>query len=109
MHAIEDILRAYEEGRPALLLTGRSLYDLVVDAEGKLRPLVETLRRTCAARYGMAFVSCSLAGALDWDSTRVPDERDRRTIEKALRAHHLLDTPEKQNGSDGERSGLAGS
>ena len=36
-------------------------------------------------------------GGLDWDASRIDDERDRRTIEQALRAHHLLDVPQDAN------------
>jgi AAA+ superfamily predicted ATPase len=97
MKPIETIFQAYDEGRPALLVTGRSLYDLMVGADGKLRPIVEVLRRACRARCGMILVTYSLAGGLDWDSSRIEDERDRRTIEKALRANHLVEIPANQN------------
>lgn len=95
--AVERILEAYERGYPAILVTGRSLYDLVVDEEGKLRPLIEVLRRACRSRYGMVFITYSMAGGLDWDSSRIRDERDRRLIGQALQAHHLLDIPPDQN------------
>jgi hypothetical protein len=95
--AIEMLLQAYDEGHPALLATGRSLYDLVLDAKGKLRPLAESLRRATLERYGMIFVAYSMASGLNWDSARIEDERDRRTIEAALGAHHLLDVPQDQN------------
>jgi hypothetical protein len=94
---IEMIFQAYDEGRPALLVTGRSLYDLVVDTDGKLRPISEALRRAFREHYGMLLVTYSLAGGLDWDSSRIEDDRDRRTVEKALRANQLLDIPATQN------------
>jgi hypothetical protein len=87
----EPILQAYEEGYAALLVTGRSLYDLVADEEGRLLTLVEHLRRRFRSRAGMLTVTYSLAGGLDWDAERIADQRDRRTIETVLRAHHLLD------------------
>lgn len=95
--AVEQILRAYDEGHPALLVTGRSLDDMLVDTDGSLRPLVRALRRATFEHYGMVFVTYSMAGGLDWDSARVMDERDRRTIGAALAAHHLLDVPQDQN------------
>ena len=79
MNPIEPIFRAYIEGHSAILLTGRSLYDLTADDAGKLRPLMETLRRECRTTHGMLLISYSMAGGLDSDS-RVEDERDRRTI-----------------------------
>lgn len=98
MDAITTMLRPYEEGQPAVFVSGRSLYDLVVDQQdGKVRPLIESLRRVCRDKFGMAFISYSLAGGLDWGAERIKDERDRRALEQALRAHHLLDIPQDQN------------
>jgi len=87
---MEEILRAYEEGHAAVLVVGRSVYDLVVD-EGKMRPMLEALRRAFRQRFGMALLRYSLAGGLDWDEVRLDDERDRRTIRNVLQAHHLLE------------------
>jgi hypothetical protein len=97
MHPLKPVFAAYEGGRPALLLSGRPLYDLVADEDGAIRPLVESLRRALRQRYGMAFVRYSLAGGLDWDESGLADERDRRTLSTALRAHRLLDIPQDQN------------
>jgi len=93
---VQDISRAFEAGHPALLVTGRSLYDFV-GVEGKLRPLCEAIARSFRATYGMQLIRYSLAAGLDWDASRVDDERDRRTIEQALRANRLLDIPQDQN------------
>ncbi len=94
---MDAIFRAYEEGHSALFVTGRSLYDLVVDKEGKLRPIVEMLRREGRSRYGMLLITYSMAGGLDWDQSRVDDEQDRRTVQNALRTHNLWDIPQDQN------------
>lgn len=96
MDPIEEIFKAYDEGYRALRLSGRSLYDLVVD-DGKLRPLIEALRRACRSRYGLHLVTYSMAGGLDWDSSRVENQSDRRTIEKVLQTHHLLNILQDQN------------
>src|SRR5437764_2044886 len=45
-----SVLSAYEEGHAALLLTGRTIYELVLDSDNKIRPLVEELRRSCRLR-----------------------------------------------------------
>lgn len=84
--AIETIFRAYDEGRPAHLVTGRSLYDLIIDTDGKMRPLLEALRIACQSR-GLHVVRYSMADGLDWDAGRLHDDRDRRSIEQALRSH----------------------
>ena len=97
MKPVERILAAFEEGRPALLVTGRSLYDLAADGDGKIRPLLELLRRAVRSRYGMWLVSYSLANGLDWQSSRLANEQERRAVEAALRQHGLFDVPADQN------------
>jgi AAA+ superfamily predicted ATPase len=97
MNPADDVFRAYDEGRAALFVSGRSLYDFVVDAEGKIRPVIEVIRREARGRYGMHVMAYSMAGGLDWDASGLGDERDRKTIETALRAHHLIDIPQDQN------------
>jgi hypothetical protein len=93
---MQEILTAYEEGHNALLVVGRSLYDFVVE-DGKVRPMVEGLRRTVRQRFGMALLRYSLAGGLDWDEARVDDDRDRRTIRGVLQAHQLLEPRRDDN------------
>jgi hypothetical protein len=39
-----SVFRAWEDGHAALLIGGRSVYDLDTDGQGKLRPLHELLR-----------------------------------------------------------------
>jgi AAA+ superfamily predicted ATPase len=99
MNPLEPIFLAFDEGRPALLVTGRSLYDHVApeDEEGKIRPFVEVLRREVRQRYGMVLVSYSLAGGIDWGSSLIENTEDRRTIEGALRTHNLLNVQQDQN------------
>ena len=84
------ILGAYESGHASLLVTGRSLYDVVADGASILT-IQEHLRRHARARHGMAMLSYSIAAGLHWDEARTDDERDRRTIEGALRANNLHD------------------
>ena len=69
MHTLDEIFRPYREGQPAIFLSNRSLFDLVVDDDGKVRPLIEAIRRECRIRHGMACVSYSLATGTEWLST----------------------------------------
>jgi hypothetical protein len=93
---MQEILHAYDEGHSALFVVGRSLYDFVVE-DGKLRPMVEAMRRAIRQRFGMALLRYSLAGGLDWDEVRMDDERDRRTVRGVLQAHQLLETRQNDN------------
>lgn len=96
MDAVKQILSAFDAGHAGLLLSGRSLRDLVTDRDGKLRPLLETLRRVLRER-GILLITYSLAAGLDWDRERIADERDRRTIETALSAHGLTGITQDQH------------
>jgi DNA replication protein DnaC len=94
---LDTIFAAFDEGSPALLVTGRSLYDLVIDREKRMRPLVEALRIDARRERGMHLVSYSMASGLDWDDARIGESKDRDTIAQALRSHRLLDIPQDQN------------
>jgi hypothetical protein len=89
MNPIKVITQAYDEGHRALLITGRSVYDLVATDDKKVRTLLEQLRRTLKERYGMVLIQYSLAGGLDWDEPRIGSDHDRRAIRHALDSHHL--------------------
>jgi len=96
MNPIEPILQAYTEGHPALLLSGRSLYDFVTD-DSRLRPLLEFLRRTLFREYGMVFITYSLANGLQWFESWITDEADRCTVREVLRNSHLLEIAPSAN------------
>lgn len=96
MNPVEPILRAHDEGHPALLLSGRSLYDFVTD-DGRLRPFMEVLRRTLFRKYGMVFITYSLANGLQWFESWIANESDRHAIREVLRSNHLLDITPSAN------------
>ncbi len=87
----DAILDAFADGNAAQLASGRSLYDLVSTAGGKLVTVQEDLLRRARAAHGLATVTYSLANGLDWNAARITDQRDRRVIEDALRSQNLLD------------------
>jgi hypothetical protein len=96
MDGTERILEAYFRGHPALLVTGRSLYDFDIDAgDGKLRPVLEILRRQLFAKSGIHLQTYSLAAGLQWNG--LPDARDQGELEKILRRHGLLDVAPGEN------------
>jgi len=92
MEAVQPVLKAYEEGHAALLLTGRSLQDVDVDSDGRIRTLLEGLRRDLRAQHGLHLITYAFALGLDWDEDRV-DPGDRPAIEALLERHGLLDIP----------------
>ena len=88
---LHQISQAYESGRAALLLTGRSPYDLIVNpTDNAVQTIHEALRRHLRRNYGMLLVTFTRSGGFDWDKSRIEDERDRRGIEKVFQTHNLL-------------------
>ncbi len=95
--ALQPLYDAIQEGRSAILLSGRHLRDL--DTYGdrqRLGPLLEIFRTELRQRYGMTLVTYSLAEGIDYDPTGLEKKRERETIEKTLRAHQLLDIPQDE-------------
>jgi len=96
MNPIENICTRYEEGYRGLLLSGRSLYDFVAE-DGKLRTLLESLRRALFTRYGMVTVTYSMAAGLDYETRFIDKDKDRRSVENILRERRLLDLRRDQH------------
>jgi hypothetical protein len=97
MRVLDEIFRPYREGQPAVFLSNRSLFDLIRDDGGKIRPLIEAIRQEGRTRHGMACVTYSLAAGTESISSNIEDDRDRKTIEKVLQEHRLLNIPQDQN------------
>lgn len=96
MNPVESICEAYSDGYRAILLSGRSLYDLVSD-DDKLRPLLEALRRELFGRFSMVVLTYSMAAGLDWDSPFVNNDSDRRIVERVLQEHRLTGISRDRN------------
>jgi len=79
MTAIGQILDIHRDGRGAAMISGRSLYDFVLDG-GKIRPLLEALRRALYDEFGMVLVTYSLANGVNWFESWIANEADRRFL-----------------------------
>jgi hypothetical protein len=96
MTGADRILDAYSRGHPALLITGRSLYDFDIDpADGKLRSILEILRRQLFKSVGVHLATYSLAAGLQWSGAA--DSRDQAEVEQLLRRHGLLELTPGEN------------
>jgi len=105
MTGSDRILDAYSRGHPALLVTGRSLYDFDIDpTDGKLRPILEILRRQLFKNVGVHLATYSLAAGLQWNGAA--DTRDQAEVEQLLRRHNLL--PEAAPGENEQVKTLRG-
>ena len=84
----DPILQAYEHGTAVALLTGWSLRDLCLDADGRIRPILEVLRRRLLQRHRMVLVTYSMAEGLHW-SRQGLDDGERQAVEGLLRWNGL--------------------
>jgi len=91
----DPILQAYERGLPVVLVTGRSLRDLCLDQDGRIRPILEVLRRELLHRHHMILVTYSMAEGIQW-SRHGLDDGDRQAVEGILRSNGLLDGPRQE-------------
>jgi ATPase family associated with various cellular activities (AAA) len=88
-----------KEGRPAILFTGQSLDDLIVAFDKKVRPIREAVRRYAKEHLGMAVITFSIAGGIDWDSSSIleDDQRDHTQIKNILKLHKLEGVEQDEN------------
>lgn len=91
MTALDPIVRAITGGGGAVLWTGRSPRDFEADEDGKIRPLLEGLRRKLRERLGAVLLTYSKATGLVWDSPDLREHGIRNLVEAGLRAHELMD------------------
>lgn len=91
MKALDPLFRVIANGGFAVLWSGRSPRDLDVDADGRIRPLVEGLRRRLREQLGMVLLLYSKATGLVWDSPDLRHNGVGNLIEAGLCAHELLD------------------
>lgn len=82
---IDNLLNCFDSGHRAVIVTGRTLWDLHLDGQGQIRPLRYTLFRQANERHQMAALSFNLAQGAVWETSgQTPAERKR--IEADLRA-----------------------
>lgn len=91
MRALDPLFKVIGHGGLAVLWTGRSPRDLDVDDDGKIRPLLEGLRRRLREQLGMVLLPYSKATGLVWDSPELGEQGIRNLVEAGLRAHELHD------------------
>lgn len=90
----EAIIDEHRRGFAALLLTGRSLVDFDVDADGHIRACVEILRRRLFDELAIHLTTYSLAAGFEWSGL---SGQNQAALEKVLRRHGLLDTVPDEN------------
>ncbi|HEY1049931.1 MAG TPA: ATP-binding protein [Prosthecobacter sp.] len=82
---VDTLLHHFASGHRAIMVTGRSLWDLHLDDQGQVRPLRHTLFRHARERHQMAALGFNLAQGAVWELVGQPPQ-ERRRIEADLRA-----------------------
>lgn len=98
MREIQPLMDAFEAGRPLIMLSGRSLDDLVIDADARAseRPRILTIRaslRRALAERNVALVDFSLSAGLDWNEGRYPSAQEEAATRDHLQRYGLLTLP----------------
>jgi hypothetical protein len=88
------VVDEHRKGFAALLLTGRSLVDFDVDADGHIRACVEILRKRLFDDAAIHLTTYSLASGFEWGGLSCKNQGE---LERLLRKHGLLDVNPDEN------------
>ena len=66
-NAIKQILQPYTEGKSCIIIQGRSLYDLELNQENKIQPLIELLRTQALTQHNLVMVQYSMSTGVTYD------------------------------------------
>lgn len=72
--ATSQILKPYEEGKSCIVLQGRSLYDLELNQDGQIQPLIEILKTEAFRKHNIVTIKYSRSLGITYDLTELNDE-----------------------------------
>lgn len=72
--ATSQILKPYEEGKSCIVLQGRSLYDLELNQDGQIQPLIEILKTEAFRKHNLVTIKYSRSLGITYDLTELNDE-----------------------------------
>lgn len=64
---VEQILQPYAEGKSCIILQGRSLYDLELNQQNQIQPLIELLRAQALTNHNLVMVQYSMSTGVTYD------------------------------------------
>ena len=65
--AVQKILEPYAEGKSCVIIQGRSLYDLELNQDSQIQPLVELLRKQAFIKHNLIMVQYSMSTGVTYD------------------------------------------
>jgi len=66
-NAITQILQPYTEGKSCIIIQGRSLYDLELNQNKQIQPLIELLRTQALIKHNLVMVQYSMSTGVTYD------------------------------------------
>ena len=81
--AVSQILEPYAQGRSCIILQGRSMYDLELNASGQIQPLIEILRNQALIQHNLVMVQYSRSTGVTYDLSDL-NSSERSNVTKVL-------------------------
>lgn len=81
--ALNQILQPYAHGRSCIILQGRSMYDLELNASGQIQPLIEILRNQALIQHNLVMVQYSRSTGVTYDLSDL-NSSERGNVTKVL-------------------------
>jgi AAA+ superfamily predicted ATPase len=101
-NAVEKILEPYVAGKSCVIVQGRSLYDLELNANGQIQPLIEILRNQALTRHGLVMVQYSRSTGVVCDTSEL-NQSERANVTKVLSDFGIRNsTGQKSTGDESE-------
>ena len=93
--AVNLLLEPYINGKSVIIHSGRDLYDLDVNNEGKITPLIESLREQAFNDHNLVLIEYSKSSGIYYD-LRLLNDNEKENVNKALNTIGIC----KNNNSD---------
>ena len=93
--AVNLLLEPYINGKSVIIHSGRDLYDLDVNNEGKITPLIESLREQAFNDHNLVLIEYSKSSGIYYD-LRLLNNSEKENVNKALNTIGIC----KNNNSD---------
>lgn len=101
-NAVEKILEPYVAGKSCVIVQGRSLYDLELNANGQIQPLIELLRLQALTKHNLVMVQYSRSTGVVCDTTDL-NQSERANVTKVLSDLGIRNSVgQKSNGDESE-------
>jgi len=100
--AVNQVLKPFEEGKGCIVLQGRSMYDLELNADGGVQPLIEILRNQALARHNLVLVQYSRSLGITYDLSDL-NSAEKSDVGQILQGFNIRSQAgQRQHGGDSD-------